>query len=166
MVGSYPRPAWFTYQLAGRDILDAFKVIHHQEAFVDATRTVILDQELAGLDILTDGQMVFDDYGMGIGSFLWYWFERVRGFSPQTLPHAAGAKAKGADVFALDEAGGAAVRGPIERGPARLAHLYRLAQNQTDKPIKACVGAGPLQLSGMAHFLGGSIHDRYQLSEA
>ena len=25
MVGSYPRPAWFTHQLAGKDLLEAFK---------------------------------------------------------------------------------------------------------------------------------------------
>ena len=24
MVGSYPRPRWFTHQLAGRDLLEAF----------------------------------------------------------------------------------------------------------------------------------------------
>ena len=36
MVGSYPRPGWFRYQLQGRDILEAFKVIHHAEAFEDA----------------------------------------------------------------------------------------------------------------------------------
>jgi len=24
MVGSYPRPAWFTHQLAGKDLLEAF----------------------------------------------------------------------------------------------------------------------------------------------
>jgi 5-methyltetrahydropteroyltriglutamate--homocysteine methyltransferase len=146
MVGSYPRPHWFQYQLEGRDILEAWKVIYHQEAYLDATRTVILDQEQAGLDILSDGQMWFDDYGMGIGSFLWYWFERVGGFAKEKLPHPARAKAKGTDVFSLDEAGGVAVRGPIERGPLRLATLYKLAQSQTTRPIKACVGAGPLQL--------------------
>src|SRR4029453_4436020 len=74
MVGSYPRPLWFTQQLAGRDVLEAFKVASHAEAFHDATRVVIKDQEEAGLDILTDGQMWFDDYHMGIGSFFWYWF--------------------------------------------------------------------------------------------
>ena len=89
MVGSYPRPLWFTQQLAGRDVLEAFKVASHAEAFHDATRTVIKDQEDAGLDVLTDGQMWFDDYHMGIGSFLWYWLERTKGFSPEKLPHPA-----------------------------------------------------------------------------
>jgi 5-methyltetrahydropteroyltriglutamate--homocysteine methyltransferase len=62
MVGSYPRPAWFTYQLLGRDIRVAFKQVAHAEAFADATRVVMQDQEAAGLDIVTDGQMYFDDY--------------------------------------------------------------------------------------------------------
>ncbi len=165
MVGSYPRPAWFRYQLEGRDVLEAHKVIHHAEAFEDAVRTVLRDQELAGLDIVTDGQMWFDDYSMGIGSFLWYWLERIHGFGKEKLPHPARSKA-GADTWALDEAGGVAVRGPIERGPVRLAELFRIAQRNTDKPVKACVGAGPVQLSTLAHFEGGPIKDRYALANA
>jgi 5-methyltetrahydropteroyltriglutamate--homocysteine methyltransferase len=166
MVGSYPRPAWFTYQLDGRDIREAFKLIHHQEAYQDATRTVIKDQENAGLDLLADGQMWFDDYGMGIGSFLWYWLERIEGFGREKLPHPARAKARGTDVWAIDEAGGVAARGPLQRGPIRMAELYRIAQANTERPIKACIGAGPVQLSTLAHFQDGPIKDRYQLSHA
>jgi 5-methyltetrahydropteroyltriglutamate--homocysteine methyltransferase len=166
MVGSYPRPAWFTQQLAGRDVLDAFKIAPHAEAFHDATRVVIADQEHAGLDVLTDGQMWFDDYAMGIGSFLWYWLERTGGFSAEKLPHPARGKARGRDVWALDEAGGVAVEGAIARGPVRMALLYEWAQRHTTRPIKACVGAGPVQLSTLAHFRAGPITDRYQLSRA
>ena len=166
MVGSYPRPLWFTQQLAGRDVLEAFKVASHAEAFHDATRVVIKDQEEAGLDILTDGQMWFDDYHMGIGSFLWYWLERTKCFSSEKLPHPARAKAKGRDVWALDEAGGVAVEGPIERGPVRMALIYDWATRHTQRPIKACVGAGPVQLSTLAHFRGGPVKNRYDLSRA
>lgn len=166
MVGSYPRPGWFTHQLAGKDILEAFKLAGHSEAFHDATRVVIRDQEEAGLDILSDGQMWFDDYHMGIGSFLWYWLERTGGFGSEKLPHPARAKAKGRDVWALDEAGGVAVEGAIERGPVRMALLYRWASSHTDKPIKACVGAGPVQLSTLAHFKSGPVKNRYDLSRA
>jgi len=165
MVGSYPRPAWFRYQLEGRDILEAFKVAAHAEAFEDAVRTVLRDQEIAGLDLVTDGQMWFDDYSMGIGSFLWYWLERVAGFGKEKLPHPARARA-GADAFALDEAGGVAVRGPIERGPVRLAELYRIAQRNSARPVKACVGAGPVQLSTLAHFQSGPIKNRHELAFA
>jgi 5-methyltetrahydropteroyltriglutamate--homocysteine methyltransferase len=173
MVGSYPRPAWFTQQLAGRDVLEAFKVASHAEAFHDATAAVIREQEEAGLDLLTDGQMWFDDYSMGIGSFLWYWLERTRGFSPEKLPHPARGKARGRDVWALDEAGGVAVEAPIARGPVRMAVIYQWATRHTARPIKACVGAGPVQLSTLAHFppagadvAPGTPRDRYELARA
>ena len=166
MVGSYPRPLWFTQQLAGRDVLEAFKIASHAEAFHDATRVVIKDQEEAGLDILTDGQMWFDDYNMGIGSFLWYWLERTKGFSAEKLPHPARAKAKGRDIWALDEAGGVAVEGAIERGPVRMALIYRWAQRHTQKPIKACVGAGPVQLRRSRTSAAGPVKNRYELSQA
>src|SRR2546421_353097 len=90
MVGSYPRPAWFTHQLAGRDVLEAFKVASHAEAFHDA----------------------------------------------------------------------------IERGPVRMALIYQWAQRHTTRPIKACVGAGPVQLSTLAHFRSGPVKNRYDLSRA
>jgi methionine synthase II (cobalamin-independent) len=166
MVGSYPRPSWFTHQLAGRDVLEAFKSVTHLEAFRDAVRVVVDDQERAGLDLLTDGQMWFDDYTMGIGSFLWYWLERLPGFGREKLPHPARGRARGRDEWLLDEAGGVAVRGAIERGPIRLALLYSMAQSLTRRPIKACVGAGPVQLSTLAWFESGPIGDRYELSHA
>ena len=166
MVGAYPRPSWFMYQLDGRDIREAFKSLHHEEAFRDAVRTVVGEQESAGLDICTDGQMWFDDYATGIGSFFWYWFERIGGFGHEKLEHPARSRAHGKDAFTLDESGGVAVRGPIERGPVRLAELYGIADAVASKLVKACVGAGPLQLSTMAHFEAGPIHDRFELSAA
>jgi 5-methyltetrahydropteroyltriglutamate--homocysteine methyltransferase len=151
MVGSYPRPSWFTHQLNGRDALEAFKNRYHLEGFTDAVRSVIGDQQEAGLDLYTDGQMWFDDYSMGIGSFLWYWFERIDGFDPAKLDHPAKNKATGLDVPMLEEAGGVAAIGKIGPGPLRLVDFYRIATRFSDKPIRCCVGAGPAQLSAMVH---------------
>ena len=88
MVGSYPRPHWFKHQLLGRDIRVAFKEVQHEEAYTDAVATVIKDQENAGLDIVTDGNMWYDDYVGVIGSFCWYLYERIPGFEhdPQPAP--------------------------------------------------------------------------------
>jgi 5-methyltetrahydropteroyltriglutamate--homocysteine methyltransferase len=166
MVGSYPRPDWFRTQLEGRDVLEAFKVWRVQEGYEDATLAVIRDQEDAGLDVVADGQMWFDDYQMGIGAFLWYWLERIEGFGREKLAHPRRDRATGRDEWSLDEAGGVAVRGPIRRGPVRMATLYRLAARQTGRPVKACVGAGPVQLSTLAHFESGPVTDRYQLAAA
>jgi 5-methyltetrahydropteroyltriglutamate--homocysteine methyltransferase len=164
MVGSYPRPSWFRYQLEGRDVLEAFKLAAHVEAFDDAVATVVRDQELAGLDVLTDGQMWFDDYMMGIGAFLWYWLERIHGFDRAKLEHPAKAKAKGTDTFTIDEVGGVSLRGPVEKGPIRMVELYRIAERHTTRPIKACIGAGPVQLSTMVHYDAGPLKDRYALA--
>src|SRR4029453_10560265 len=70
------------------------------------------------------------------------------------------------DACTVDEAGGVAVRGPIERGPVHLAQLYEIASEVANRPVKACVGAGPLQLSTMAHFESGPIKNRFDLSAA
>jgi methionine synthase II (cobalamin-independent) len=166
MVGSYPRPRWFREQLAGRDVLEAFKDFEHHEAFVDATRAVLRDQEIAGLDVVTDGQMWFDDVHMGIGSFLWYWFERIGGFDPAMVTHRMLDRATGRDVFAMEEAGSARLTGPIEPGPLRMAYLWALAQASTERQVKAGVGAGPAQLSGLVHFVDGPVKDRFELSAA
>ena len=87
MVGSYPRPGWYRQQFLGRDIRVAFKEVSHEEAYQDATQAVIREQEDAGLDIVTDGQMWYDDYVGVIGSFCWYMYERIHGFEQAKEPH-------------------------------------------------------------------------------
>ena len=95
-----------------------------------------------------------------------YWLERIGGFGREKLEHPARSRTGGKDAFTLDGSGGVAVRGPIERGPVRLAELYAIAAGAADRPVKACVGAGPLQLSTMAHFEAGPISNRFDLSAA
>ena len=87
MVGSYPRPGWFKHQLLGRDVRVAFKEVSHEEAYQHAVATVINDQIESGLDIVTDGNMWYDDYVGVIGSFCWYLYERIPGFEPTRNPH-------------------------------------------------------------------------------
>ena len=71
MIGSYPKPRWFErYNVGGKDLLEWFKLEENFQAWRDATNAVITDQEDAGLDIVTDGQMHFDQYGGAIGSFV------------------------------------------------------------------------------------------------
>jgi methionine synthase II (cobalamin-independent) len=88
MIGSYPKPRWFEkYNVEGRDLLEWWKLEENFQAWKDATNAVITDQEDAGLDIVTDGQMHFDQYGGAIGSFVWYWYERLGGFTKGKLPN-------------------------------------------------------------------------------
>jgi len=149
MVGSYPRPGWYKQQLLGRDIRVAFKEVSHEEAYKDATQCVMRDQEDAGLDILTDGQMSYDDYVGVIGSFCWYMYERIGGFQPAKEPHPSevGAAVRTKEMELLADWGGVICDGPVTRGPIRLADLYKIAKKYTKKPIKVSVGAGPVNLA-------------------
>src|SRR2546425_4706164 len=110
MVGSYPRPHWFKHQLLGRDVRVAFKEVQHEEAYDDAVATVIRDQEEAGLDIVTDGNMWYDDYVGVIGSFCWYMYERIPGFehAREEHPSYAGAPQRTTRTSIRDRQGGVA----------------------------------------------------------
>jgi 5-methyltetrahydropteroyltriglutamate--homocysteine methyltransferase len=154
MVGSYPRPHWYTRQLLGRDVRVAFKEVQHEEAYHDATLAVLHDQEQAGLDIVTDGQMSYDDYVGVIGSFCWYMYERIGGFEPAREPHPSEAGVENRDkiVELLADWGGVINSGPATHGPIRLADLYKIALKYTDKPIKVSVGAGPVNLAWHVYF--------------
>src|SRR5262245_12048405 len=124
MVGSYPRPHWFKHQLLGRDIRVAFKEVQHEEAYNDAVATVIREQEDAGLDIVTDGNMWYDDYVGVIGSFCWYMYERIGGLGPAREGHPSMVgQAKSQRKVILDDWGGVVNSGEVKRGPIRLADL-------------------------------------------
>src|SRR5437016_2865688 len=152
MVGSYPRPHWFDYQLLGRDVRVAFKHVDHAEAYEDATQVVIHDQEEAGLDIVTDGQMSYDDYVGVIGSFCWYMYERIPGFDPAREPHPSEGDRSDTALELLHDWGGVINSGPVSRGPIRLRDLHEIARLYAEKPLKVSVGAGPVNLAWHVYF--------------
>ncbi|MBV8991974.1 MAG: hypothetical protein JO372_25740 [Solirubrobacterales bacterium] len=155
MIGSYPKPRWYTrYNLAGADLLEWWKLEENWHAYWDATAACIKDQELAGLDIVTDGQMHFDDYGGGIGSFVWYWYERLGGFTKGKLPNPLARQIEQSEDADLSQVawmhnwGGTAVTGEISRGiPGRLGEMFEVASQLTNRPLKVSVGAGPPNLT-------------------
>jgi len=139
--------------LLGRDVRVAFKEVQHEEAYHDAVATVIRDQEEAGLDIVTDGNMWYDDYVGVIGSFCWYMYERIGGFSQARDPHPSMVNAgpsQGKEI--LDDWGGVVNNGPVSRGPIHLADLYKIAQSHSKHPVKVSVGAGPANLAWHVYF--------------
>ena len=153
MVGSYPRPHWFTQQLLGRDVRVAFKEVTHEEAYEDAVATVIRDQEEAGLDIVTDGNMWYDDYVGSIGAFCWYLYERIPGFEPAREAHPSFVNQESSfGKVMFDDWGGVINSGPVKRGPIRWADLYKIAAKHSKVPVKVSVGAGPVNLAWHAYF--------------
>jgi 5-methyltetrahydropteroyltriglutamate--homocysteine methyltransferase len=174
MVGSYPRPLWYDYQLLGRDLLDAFKWEEHHQAWEDATTAVIAEQERAGLDIVTDGQMHFDDYGGSIGSFVWYWYERIPGFFPHKLPNPLNlgdpteTGASEAEIAMWHNWGGTKATEKVHRGlPSRLVEMYQHANRVARRPVKVSVGAGPPNLGFHVDFKApdSAYSDQRQLAE-
>jgi 5-methyltetrahydropteroyltriglutamate--homocysteine methyltransferase len=154
MVGSYPRPHWFKHQLLGRDIRVAFKEVQHEEAYHDAVATVIRDQETAGLDIVTDGNMWYDDYVGVIGSFCWYLYERIDGFEPakEEHPSTVGLTERNMPQEMLHDWGGVVNNGPVKNSRLRFTDLYKIAKTHATRPVKVSVGAGPINLAWHVHF--------------
>jgi methionine synthase II (cobalamin-independent) len=156
MVGSYPRPAWFKHQLLGRDVRVAFKETTHEESYQDAVATIIKDQIDAGLDVVTDGNMWYDDYVGVIGSFCWYLYERIPGFEPTRNPHPSMVNAgPSAGKTFLDDWGGVINNGPVDKAPdaLRWPDLYDIAKKAAGEvPVKVSVGAGPANLAWHVYF--------------
>src|SRR4051812_24469980 len=61
ITGSLPRPSWYTENLGTRHFLQAMVSRRFREQYEDALTCYLRDQELAGLDIVTDGDCRFDD---------------------------------------------------------------------------------------------------------
>ena len=154
MVGSYPRPHWFKHQLLGRDIRVAFKEVQHEEAYHDAVATVIRDQEEAGLDIVTDGNMWYDDYVGVIGSFCWYMYERIGGFEPSREPHPSVRERRRQPGQGRSSTTGAASSTAARSRTARSGSptCTRSPPSTRTGPVKVSVGAGPANLAWHVYF--------------
>src|SRR6266566_3926164 len=79
MVGNYPNPRWydghaFATLPKGEFIYDSIS----KEAFEDTVGAIVRDQEAAGLDVISDGQVYGGD--SPYGTILYYYLERVSGY--------------------------------------------------------------------------------------
>jgi len=63
VTGSWPRPSWFTEVLRGRPFKEALGDSRFREQYLDAVSCIVTEQELAGLDIVTDGDSRFCGFG-------------------------------------------------------------------------------------------------------
>src|SRR5437660_12663959 len=85
IIGSLPRPAWHTVSLGRRSFLEAMVNARWREQYEDAVSTHLRAQEVAGLDICTDGDAHYDEE---IGGWSWqsYPLTHMAGFS-QEVPN-------------------------------------------------------------------------------
>jgi len=54
------RPSWYTENLGTKSFLDAMTNNKFREQYTDALSCYLRDQEVAGLDVVTDGDCRFD----------------------------------------------------------------------------------------------------------
>ena len=141
ITGSLPRPSWYTENLGTRSFLDAMVTSRFREQYVDALSVYLRDQEVAGLDIVTDGDCRFDQ-DVGGQSWTSYPPHHMTGFEtlrPKLAKAGAGGLAfpRGHILHDYLEARVMPkVIGPVGRGEMQYAELFKAAQRLTTKPVK------------------------------
>lgn len=85
IIGSLPRPTWHTASLGNRSFLEAMVNARWREQYEDAVSAHLRAQEIAGLDICTDGDAHYDEE---VGGFSWqsYPLTHMAGFSRDAEP--------------------------------------------------------------------------------
>jgi 5-methyltetrahydropteroyltriglutamate--homocysteine methyltransferase len=140
IIGSLPRPAWYTQNLGRREFREAMVDRTYREQYLDAVSTYLRDQEVAGLDIVTDGDCRFD---ADVAGHNWFSYAplRMSGFSGANF-YRAGGKAgfphKPGHILhdVLETRMMPDLTGPVGRGTLQYTAVWKAAQRQTTKPVK------------------------------
>lgn len=143
VIGSYPQPPWLvdTDQLIGAGVprvrADGIWLIeaeHRAEAIEAATLVAIADQEQAGIDIVTDGEI-------GRESYFNHFANSLGGVDQNEIGHGTNRLGGRSDV--------PLVNGPIRRSAPIEADAARFLRDNTDRRTKITV-PGPFTLSQLA----------------
>jgi 5-methyltetrahydropteroyltriglutamate--homocysteine methyltransferase len=141
MIGSLPRPSWYTENLGTRSFVEAMANNKFREQYTDALSVYLHDQEVAGLDIVTDGDCRFDQ---DVGGQTWtaYPPRHMSGFDA-THPQLARAGAGGIGFPRghilhdyLEARVMPKIVGPVGPGEMQYAELWKAAQRLTSRPVK------------------------------
>jgi len=141
ITGSYPRPRWFDDSMWGRPLDTCMMNVSFREKFQDALAAVISDQERAGLDILTHGDLHCDD-DMAGRSWHHYPLQRWAGFAGDYLQSETTRSPwlRYPPGTLLNEIYTGwrwpRVVDKIEHRPLDYPKIWRLAQAKTSKPVR------------------------------
>src|SRR3954447_2883266 len=140
IIGSLPRPAWYTAMLGNQSFLEAMVNSRFREQYEDTVSSFLRAQEVAGLDICTDGDAHYDEQ---VGGMSWqsYPLTHMSGFAatPEPAVYNVGAVAypRGHILHDFLEARVfPRIVGPIGRGNLQYAALWKTAQRMTKRPVK------------------------------
>lgn len=141
IIGSLPRPSWFTENLNGRTFLHAMLSSPFREQYTDAVSVYLREQETAGLDICTDGDAHYDEE-IGGQSWTSYPLYHMEGFD-HAHPEPAIMKTGGVAFpmgHILHDYLEARIMpklvGPVGRGDLQYSAMWKTAQRLTTKPVK------------------------------
>jgi 5-methyltetrahydropteroyltriglutamate--homocysteine methyltransferase len=140
IIGSLPRPSWYTVSLDSRSFLEAMVDARYREQYEDAVSAFLRAQETAGLDICTDGDAHYDDQVAGM-SWQSYPLTHMAGFSstgkPATYKVGAAGYPRGHILHDFLEARVLpGITGPVGPGNLQYAAMWKVAQRLTRRPVK------------------------------
>ena len=157
IIGSLPRPAWHTAQLGRRSFLEAMVNARWREQYEDAVSTHLRAQQVAGLDICTDGDAHYDEE---IGGWSWqsYPLTHMAGFSQEVAltPPAVANVAPPRGMILHDQLEARVlprITGPLGPGDLQYSAMWKVAQRLTRQPVKF----GTI----MPELLAAAVHDDY-----
>jgi len=126
IIGSLPRPSWYTANMGRQSFLEAMVSSRFREQYEDAVSCFVRAQEVAGLDILTDGDAHYDEQVSGL-SWQTYPLMHMDGFAAVAQP----------SVYKIS-----AVGPPAPSEAAFLAHCAAISELEVCHQIAfACSGA-------------------------
>src|SRR5215468_7939652 len=140
ITGSLPRPSWYTENLGMRSFLDAMVGTQFRDQYIDAVSIYLHEQEVAGLDIVTDGDAHFD---ADVGGQSWtnYPPRHMGGFdrfNPQITPGGRAVSFPPGHILHdyLESRVMPGISGPVTRGELQYAAMFKVAQRMIKKPVK------------------------------
>jgi 5-methyltetrahydropteroyltriglutamate--homocysteine methyltransferase len=141
IIGSLPRPGWYIQNLGHRDFREAMVDRVYREQYLDAVSTYLRDQEVAGLDIVTDGDCRFD---ADVAGHNWFSYaplhmEGFAGARPYRMQGGlAGIPHKPGHILhdVLETRIMPDLVGAVGRGNLQYAAIWKAAQRLTTKPVK------------------------------
>ena len=140
IIGSLPRPKWYDAILGRQSFLEAMVYSDYREQYEDAVSSFLRAQEMAGLDICTDGDAHYDPQ---VGGMSWqsYPLTHMSGLShalePAVYNVGAVAYPRGHILHDFLEARVLPrIVGPLGPGNLQYAAMWKTAQRMTARPVK------------------------------
>jgi 5-methyltetrahydropteroyltriglutamate--homocysteine methyltransferase len=144
VVGSHAHPGWFAHGIAAAE-RGEFGPADVAELLDDGVDLAIRDQERAGIDVISDGEM------RRAGFFTAEFYRHLTGVLPLPPERRLGAGAHdGLHRFAVDEA----ISAPSGLG---VVAEYAASRARTDRPLKVTL-PGPYTLSGRLAYGPGQVY--------